>query len=118
MRQTRQPFQTPPSSACGRSSTTEAAVRVSNGYHQRLAARKARDHGGIHVQVLSDQGRRRVGQPVREGNVGEIGASEYFEINEIDVSRISNIMSKVLLNVPDITGVEILGHGVWAGIEN
>jgi predicted ATPase/DNA-binding winged helix-turn-helix (wHTH) protein len=55
-----------------------------------LVVRKARDHGGVDVEVLRDQGVRGMRQPVRQRDVLEMVASKNFQEHQVGAAGVAN----------------------------
>src|SRR6478735_2382535 len=95
-----------------------AQVLRSDRHDFRLVVGESCDRGLADVEMLGNHRRRRTGDPVRQRDVGEVGASEHFEELQVGVARVLDVMPEVLLDVADVARVEVHGDGVGAGVEH
>ena len=68
--------------------------------------------------MLGDQCRRRMRQPVGQGDLFVAGSLEHRDEHHVDVADILDVMPEVFLDVTDVSGIEIHRHRIRAGIEH
>src|SRR5260370_9127670 len=90
----------------------------SGGDHTRLIAGKSRQHGGIDVQMLRDQCRWGMREPVGEADLLIDGGLEDRQELQVRGPGILDVVALAFLDVADVAGLEVGGPGARSGIEH
>src|SRR5580658_4839236 len=79
---------------------------------------KLRDEGGIDIQRLGNHVSWTVRQPIREPYLLKPIRLEDLHVHKIRVPGIFDIVTKRLLDVADVAGMEVRGHRLRPGVED